>query len=367
MRPFDPARLFGLGTVLSMIVGFAAGAASAAELTAVEKLYADLAKLDPAAREQRILNGAKKEGALQFTMSLGTKLGRGYNKIFQAKYPFVKADAFYISDPIAIDQLVSESAAGRVLKDVVAAASIATLTQPLRKDLLARYPTPATKKILPQYSIFKDKENRWTPILWSEHGVSYNPNMVKEEDAPKTFEDLCNPRFSDQVSFEPIRARFVYYVYLISGSDLGKAEAWMKCMGANKPILMKGHTTRLQLMFAGDHSVQGDNFLYNGTLQNQKNPKKAPFKAVYDIPVLASATTVVINENTPHPYTAALYADWALTSPPQEYLSKKYRGPVSFPHPYLKDDVKLINLPVPDPVVLKKLYDMWSKHMRGKR
>ena len=42
-----------------------------------------------------------------------------------------------------------------------------------RRNLLARYPTPAVEALLPQYRSFIDAENRWIPWFWSEHGIAY--------------------------------------------------------------------------------------------------------------------------------------------------------------------------------------------------
>ncbi len=348
---------------LAGVVAFDGAPARAAGLTAVERLYADLSQLGPEERAARILEGAKKEKELRFTNSLGGALGRGYVKIFETAHPFVKSDPLFISDPIAVEQMMAETTAGRVYKDAMTGINISELSEPLKRDLLARYPTPATGRMLPQYGIFKDPESRYTPILWSEKGISYNPAMLTEGEAPKTYEDLCNPALAGQVSYEPIRAYAVYHIYMVYGGDMKKTEAWMKCMGANKPILAKGHTTRLQLMFAGDHAVQGLNFFYQGIMDNRKNPRKAPFKPVYTAPVQAAASTAIINKLTPYPYGSALLVDWTLSEAPQRYLGDAGRGPVAFAHPYMPSDVDLVPLPVPDEKILNVLFDMWRRHL----
>jgi len=46
--------------------------------SAVEKLYADLAKLPTPEREKRLEEGARKEGALALVKTIRGKLGRGH-------------------------------------------------------------------------------------------------------------------------------------------------------------------------------------------------------------------------------------------------------------------------------------------------
>jgi iron(III) transport system substrate-binding protein len=353
-----------LAAIVSAPIAVAPGP-QAAEPTAAEKLYAELFKLPAAERQKRIEEGTKKEGNLIFTYSVGPAIGNALNKDMEKQYPWFKYSAQQISDPVAMDRLVSEEKAGRHLTDSLNG-SITTLMVPLQLGLLAVYPTPATDRILPQYKSFLDKENRWVPKMWSEHGISYNPDMIKPEDAPKNFMDLCNPKLSGQVSFDPLESRFADYIFMVFDRDMKKTEEWMKCMGANKPIIMRGHTQRVQLMLAGDHGVQGDNFLYQGVMLNQKNPKKAPFVPVYGEVILAAPSVTVINKNTPHPYGAALYVDYLLSDGAQQVFKESFRGPLTLPHPYMPTDVRFAVQGLPDEKEMDQLYALWRKYVDGK-
>lgn len=361
-------RRYMVLALLAMIISIpviAVATLQAAEPTPAEKLYAELFQLDPTSRQERLVEGAKKEGSLIFTFSVGPKIGADLNKDMEKNYPWLKYTAQGISDPVAMDRLVFEETANRHLTDAING-SITTLLKPLQHEILAVYPTPATDRILPQFKSFLDPQHRWVPKMWSEHGISYNPTMVNPEDAPKNFMDLCNPKFVGQVSFELLESRFVDYVYMVFDRDMKKTEEWMKCMGANKPILMRGHTARVQLMLAGDHAIQGDNFLYQGIALNQKNPKKAPFVPVYSEVILAAPSVVVINKNTPHPYGAALYVDWLLSDGAQKVFKESMRGPMTLPHPYMPDNVRLAVQGLPDDEELNKLYAMWRQYMQDK-
>jgi len=101
---------------------------------------------------------------------------------------------------------------------------------------------------------FLDKENRWLPWYWSEHGISYNTNLIPPDRAPKDWQDLCNPAYKGQVSFDPPETRFMVGLYILMGEE--KFRGWLKCMGENQPIIQRGHTQRMNLMLAGDHGHQ---------------------------------------------------------------------------------------------------------------
>src|SRR5262249_2689500 len=198
---------------------------------------------------------------------------------------------------------------------------------------------------LPRYKDFMDTENRWIPYNIEEHGISYNPNLVKPDDAPKAWMDLCNPKYKGKVSYDPAEPIYLAGLWTMFGEDGTKK--LLECIGKNAPIVQKGHSDRLLLMYAGDHWIQGDNFLYRGDLENKQarakgDPNAAPFKAVYEAPVLASPLVGIINTNTPNPYSAALLVDWLFSDPVQEALLKENRAVATRPHPFVPDETKLV-------------------------
>jgi len=332
---------------------------AASQPTAVEQLYAELAKLPPAEREKRIEEGARKEGKLVFVHTWRGKLARDHIALFRKRYPFVNVDMTDIGSQDASERLVAEETAGRHLTDVVSLA-VPDMAAILKADLVANYPTPAADRILPQYKGFLDPEHRWMPWYWSEHGVSYNSQLVAPDKAPKAWTDLCNPTFRNSVSFDPAETRFMVGLYVMLGEQ--GAENLLKCIGANKPIIQRGHTQRMELMLAGDHMVQGDNYLYRGVEIKRETPS-APYAIAYSAPVLGYAGAMAINKNTPRPYASALLSDWALSEESQVYTATRLRGPVGVKHPYLPEDTKIITYGDVPADVVDRLQGYWAKYV----
>ena len=234
------------------------------------------------------------------------------------------------------------------------------LTTLTAKDMMARFETPEIKAVLPPYKGFIDPENRWIPWYWSEHGISYNTSLVPKDKVPTAWKDLCNPYFKGSVSFDPAEDRYLSGLYAIMGEQA--TEDLLKCIGDNDPIIQRGHTQRIELMLAGDHMVQGDNYLYHGIAMQKKNPS-APYAIVYSAPVMGFAGVAVINKNTPRPYAAALWTDWTLTEESQKFVAGLLRGPIALKHPYLPDSVKIVAYNDAPPDVGKRLLDTWNKYV----
>src|SRR5262249_41039526 len=140
--------------------------------TAAETLYQELATLSPADRQKRLEDGARHEGKLAFVHTLRGQLGRDHVALFQKRYPFVGIDHSDLGSQDATERLLTEERVGRHLTDALSLA-IPDLDELLALDLLARYASPATATILPQYRGFIDSSNRWTPYYWSDFGITY--------------------------------------------------------------------------------------------------------------------------------------------------------------------------------------------------
>ncbi len=333
-------------------------------LSAAERIYAELAALPKAERSRRIEQGARAEGKLVLVHTLRGPLGAGHVELFHRRYPFLALDvAGEIGSQDAAERLLAEETAGRHLTDAIVTA-VMDLDELIRRGEVARFPTPAVEAILPRYRGFIDPQNRWIPWFWSEHGISYNTKLVSPEQAPKRWSDLCNPAFRGGVSFDPAENRF------LSGlnSMLGEAATvrLLACIGGNDPIVQRGHTQRMELMLAGDHMVQGDNYLYHGVAMQRKNPA-TPYAIVYSAPILATNDVAAINRNAPNPYAAALFADWTLSAESQTYLAAQLRGPVALQHPYLPDNVELIDNIDPPQDVMDRLLAAWYRFVEKQK
>lgn len=348
-----------------MIVALVASAAfvlppSVAAQTSPEQLYADLAKLPAAERQKRLEDGARREGRLTLIHTMRGNLSVDHLALFRKRYPFLNVSLEGdIGSQDAAERLYSEETAGRHLTDVinVALPDLTTLTV---KNMIARYATPAVAAVLPPYRGFIDPDGRWTPWYWSEHGISYNSRLVPKDKTPTQWTDLCNPFFKGSVSFDPAEDRYLSGLYAIMGEEA--TEKLLRCIGDNNPIIQRGHTQRIELMLAGDHMVQGDNYLYHGISIQRKNPS-APYAIVYSAPVMGFAGVAAINRNTTRPHAAALWTDWALSEESQAYVASLLRGPVALKHPYLPESAKIVTYNDAPPDVAKRLLGHWNRYV----
>ena len=356
-----------LFAMLAAILALPEAASGAGNLSATEQLFVELGKLPPAERQAKILEAAKKEGKGSITIG-GSASERNHFKLLTDLYPTLEYSTRGLGSDKAVAAFLAEEVAGKHLSDAIAA-SVPDMGDILRKGFAAEYPTPAAGRIEKRFQGFLDPQNRYLTYYLLEHGISYNPQTLKAMNIapPKSYEDLCDPRFKGQVSFEPSETRFMVGLWEVFGHDEKKLVDWMTCIGKNTSITMKGYTTRTTLMMAGDHAISGDTLIYYGTSANAKSPDKAPFAVAYDAPLITMARGGLISKNAQNPMKAALYIDFLLSEDSQKFLFKDYRGTVVGAHPYLPEHVTIVPTSYATPELEQRLHNLWRQHISNTR
>jgi iron(III) transport system substrate-binding protein len=337
----------------------------AQQLTAAEKLYAELASLPLAEREKRLYEGAKKEGTVVITRGYAGTEGLNHLRLFEKRYPELKVSFSILSTAQGVERLIQEETAGRHLTDNISVTS-PDLAPVLEKNLAARNPTPVLNAILSQYKGFLDPSGqaRWVPWSGTSHGIGYNTSLLDPKDAPKSWMDLCDPKYKGMFSLDPVEVRFILGTYHVFGDQVEPTKKFFECLSKNDPIILFGHSTRSTLLLAGDHALSPDLLIWHGELDNKKNPNRKRFRVAYEAPVIMDASVLVLNPNLPHPYAGALYTDWTAGEESQTYMYDNFREVLTRQHPFFPDDAKVVPSMYADQKIVDELYGYWTEHMK---
>jgi len=138
-------------------------------------------------REQRLLDGARKEGQVTvYSSMIADQALRPILNGFQAKYPFVKAQYVRDDPPQQLQKVMAEARAGRMVVDVLESTGLevpvraAGINQPFWSPESEAYPTD-----------HRDSEGYWAPTRFSYLGACYNTNLVKPGEI-KSFADFLD-------------------------------------------------------------------------------------------------------------------------------------------------------------------------------
>jgi iron(III) transport system substrate-binding protein len=293
-------------TALSFSPAFAASA---------EDLLAEIHKLPANERQRRLEEGAKKEGSLTVYSNQGLETIRAYSEGFGKKYPFVKIDSTRLQGNKGLERMLLEHRICKLEADV-AGVDFDNITELLKGGVLGRYDSPEKKYYAGQ---FWDKEGLWYVTDYTLVVIGYNSKLVKSAEAPKSYADLLNAKWKNDISIdtEPEQAVFTWLL------DWGEAKTieYMKALMKNGAVPRRGHTLQVQLLCSGETKIAVE--VYPARIAQMKHEKGCPIEMVFPNPTPGSlGSHAGITKSARHPHAAALYLDFILSAEGATALAK---------------------------------------------
>lgn len=293
-----PALLVFLGSLGFFLVPRALYGKTAAE---VLKAYDGLSEKE---RENRLIEGATREGKLVFYGVTTVDQTKRIFEEFEKKYPFVTISHHRSGAGSVYNKILTESRANRHEVDVVELESGPVYLM-VKSGLADPYLSPSRKGIMPE---FMDKDGYWTAIYHLVVALGYNTNHVRKEEVPKNYESLLDPKWKGRMSLDQTDMHLMGTLLEHWGRD--KALAYFKKLAANEPMLRRGRSLQAQILAAGE--VHMAPWLYGYRPATMKR-QGAPVDTTLLEPILTVPTYLMLAKNSPHPHATALFIDWALS------------------------------------------------------
>ena len=287
----------------------------------VEEFFAELNKLPQAERQQRLIDGAKKEGEVMLYSSSGLEEIRAMAKLFGREYPFLKVRFMRKGGSQLFNVSLMEFKGQKYVADLYWA-GVSTLGPILKqeKGMLARYLSPERTPLPDDY---KDKEGYWTATRISVAIFAYHAKKVPPDKVPKSYPNLLDPFWKGNIAVDTNPARFP--ALLVERVGWQRAEEYLKKLGQQELRLLRGRSARMQLILGGEVlgalDINADNIV-------EMQLQGAPLEYAIMDPTFLSLTSVSMPQKPPHPHAAALLYDFFLSREGQQELSRENNVPI---------------------------------------
>ncbi len=199
-----------------------------------------------AAAQDDVVAAAKKEGQLVLYLSTNLTDANGMVQLFKQKYPSINVNLFRADNEKLLNRILTESTAGKFNGDAIMISSFEVRVL-LQKKLLQKYVSPHSQ-YYPEG--FTDKDGFWTSVYSIPRVIAYNTNLVKPEVAPKTFDDVLNPRWKG--GFGMSDSATLWYTGFLKFAGEEKGRDFMRKLAAQKPAFRDSETVIMQLLGAGE-------------------------------------------------------------------------------------------------------------------
>jgi ABC-type Fe3+ transport system substrate-binding protein len=297
----------------------ALGAVALIVATGMAAQAQDILTYKGADRTEKLIEGAKKEGQVNFySAMIANQALRPIVEAFNKKYPFVKA-TYWRADSEDIFQKVSaETRANNVVGDVVEGTGVGEYA--VEGGLTVPYYTPLAKEYPEQY---RDPRGQWTVTRLSYFSIAYNTRLVAADKVPKSYEDLLDPQWQGKMAWRigsaSGTALFLSNLRLAWGEE--KARAYFLKLKEQKIINFGSGSARtlVDRVIAGEYPIALNIFAHHPLISKAKG---APVNSQLMAPVATTAATMVIPKGVRRPHAALLLIDFVLSKEGQEILLK---------------------------------------------
>lgn len=145
--------------------------------------------------------------------------------------------------------------------------------------------------------------------------LAYNTRKLKSEEAPKSWEDVINPKYKGNVALDdPMRAGPLSGMLAAFKDDWKDDARWTKFIKGLKALnvaIHKSTSAMIRLAVAGEYSIAMPALFHD--VVREKNIG-SPIDFARGAPPVVSPQQAAIYAKAPHPMAAKLFAEW-LTSP----------------------------------------------------
>jgi iron(III) transport system substrate-binding protein len=308
----------------------------------------EIAVYEGADRQQRLLDGAKKEGTFNLYTAMPLEDIQMITDAFEKKYG-VKVTTWRSSGENLIQRITTEAQAKKFEFDIVDTDGIG-LEALHREKLLQQVKSPYFKDLIDP-AVLPHKE--WVGTRLNVFVQAYNTEKVKKEELPQKWEDLLDPKWKGRLGIE---AEDLDWFASIS-KELGEEKSlnlFKEIVSTNGISVRKGHTLLTNLVASGEIPIALTVYNYK---PEQLKMKGAPIDWYVINPAIARPNGVAISRKAPHPNAAMLFYDFMI-SDAQELLLKRDFVPTN-----KKIDTKLNKIPMKfvDPAIILDDNAKWSK------
>jgi len=270
--------------------------------------------------EMQLVEGAKTEKKLAFYTTVDLPQTMEVVHDFVQKYPFLDLEIHPLEAEALVTRVQTESRTGTPRCDVLIGGGGAL--QPLfEENLLASYQSLERGAVS---EALIDSEGYWSGYYVNSYVLGYNTMLVKEEEIPKSYDELLDPRWKgNRIAIDGTAHGLLRGLAPSWGED--KAVAYLKRLASQRPLISRASISAVEAMHTGTVSLV---IARAPVIQGYKDKLRSPIDWISLEPTVAQIDAVMVCAQSPHPNAARLFVNYALSTEGQRALAGVQQIPV---------------------------------------
>jgi iron(III) transport system substrate-binding protein len=273
----------------------------------------------PTSVTPELIEAARKEGKISYYSALELNVAERLGKAFEAKYPGIAVRVERSGAERIYQRIAQEQGSGINAVDVANSTDPAHYLDWKSKDWLAAYLPDDVAKHFPADQIDSDGMYA-TSCGWIET-IGFNTNLVKPDDAPKSYADLLDPKWQGKiVKAHPGYSGAIMTATFVLSRELGWQ--FFEKLAQQKVLQVQSAADPPKKLLLGERAIMADGNDYNLLLLKDQGK---PVEAVYageGSPLIIVPSGVF--RNAPNPNAARLFQSFFFSAEGQQMLVDEF-------------------------------------------
>lgn len=319
---------------------------------------------DPEAFAQDLYERAREAGEskVSFYTSMVPAQFEAVSAVWNELYPEIAIEHVRADLGQTLERVLAEHRAGQYIADVISTNESAFVAL-MDEGLLAEFDTPTREDWIEPFS--SDFNGYQFPSRLLQIGFAVNTDAVSEDEYPRTWEDLTDPKWQGRLGIPDPRVgggAQQWFVTLWDDENFGPE--YFEALAANDPLVKPGILQVQQSVEVGEIDV--DVVAYDYAVLPARDEGQPVEYVLPEDGTIVSATMDSVAANAPNPNAAQLFVHFLMSEEGQRALAEVYVSPVHSdvdPNPSAPDrgDIEILSTELTEDQVAR--IDEYVDHM----
>src|ERR1700694_3218393 len=269
----------------------------------------------PVAITPQLIEAARKEANVILYSSMDLPVGEKLGRACEAKYPGIAVQIERSGSERLFQRVDQEFSSGIRAADIVNSSDASHFISWKKNGWLAPFVTEdIAQHFLPDY---RDPDGLFaTSRIWLS-SIAYNTNLVKPEDAPKSFADLLDPKWAGKmVKGHPAYSGTIMTATFQMVRELGWE--YFEKLSKQRVMQVQSSTDPPKKLSLGERAVMADGNEYGVVLLKEAGQPVEPIYPTEGTPTISGPSGIFVT--APHPNAARLFQAWLHTRETQQFF-----------------------------------------------
>lgn len=262
-----------------------------------------------------LIEAARREAKVVFYSSMDLPVGEKLGKAFEAQYPGVAVQIERSGSERLFQRVAQEFASNIHAADVINSSDASHFIPWKKSGWLAPFVSDDIAKYFP--AEYRDPDGMFaTTRIWLS-SIAYNTNLVKPEDAPRSFADLLDPRWAGKmVKGHPAYSGTIMTATFQMVRELGWE--YFEKLARQRVMQVQSSTDPPKKLSLGERAVMADGNEYGVVLLKEAGQPVEPVYPTEGTPTISGPSGIFAS--APHPNAARLFQAWLHSRETQQFF-----------------------------------------------